>query len=116
MKFRDKRGWPIERIKGRPVTNFIRLLIHTNLKKTLFHKRTGCKKFTVKVEMPERWIPHFMSMLKYMESLGAVGSSREVAIYADGDGDFHPRFETNIKYETKKPVRDNHGNRMYDAG
>ena len=27
--FLDKNGWPIERIKGRPITNFIRILLHT---------------------------------------------------------------------------------------
>jgi len=30
MVFRDRYGWPVERIKGRPITNFIRLLLHTN--------------------------------------------------------------------------------------
>lgn len=25
----DKYGWPVERIQGRPVTNAIRLLLHT---------------------------------------------------------------------------------------
>ncbi len=34
MKPRDKYGWPVERIIGKPITNFIRLLIHTNLKAT----------------------------------------------------------------------------------
>jgi len=25
----DKYGWPVERIIGRPITNFLRILIHT---------------------------------------------------------------------------------------
>lgn len=29
MHFVDRHGWPVERIKGRPILNFIRLLIHT---------------------------------------------------------------------------------------
>jgi len=29
MQYLDKYGWPVERIKGRPVVNFIRLMIHT---------------------------------------------------------------------------------------
>lgn len=29
MQFLDKHGWPVERIKGRRITNLIRLLIHT---------------------------------------------------------------------------------------
>jgi hypothetical protein len=29
MQFLDRLGWPVERVKGRPVLNLIRLLIHT---------------------------------------------------------------------------------------
>jgi len=74
------------------------------------------KEFTIKVKMQERWIPHFMSMLKYMESCGSWGCSREVGIYSDGDGDFRPKFEADIEWKEKEPVRDNDGNRLYDAG
>jgi len=74
------------------------------------------KKFTIEVEMEERWIPHFMSMLKYIEYLGRVGSSRRVGIFADGDGDFNPKFKADIKWEEKEPVMDERGNRLYDAG
>jgi activator of HSP90 ATPase len=34
MKLRDKYGWPIELFIGKPITNFIRLLVHTNIRKT----------------------------------------------------------------------------------
>ena len=51
------------------------------------------KKFTIECEMKERWIPHFLGMLKKMEQLGGLGSSRPVGIFADGDGDFHPKFK-----------------------
>jgi hypothetical protein len=74
------------------------------------------KKFTITVEMPERWIPHFMSMLKYIQFLGNVGGSRMVSFYADGDGDFRPKFETDIGFEKVEPASDNSGDRMYDAG
>ena len=74
------------------------------------------KKFTIEVEMPERWIPHFMSMLKYMEQLGNIGSSRKVTFYADGDGDFRPKFKSEVEYETVEPVSDLDGRRLYDAG
>ena len=43
----------------------------------------------------------FMSMLKYMEMLGNNGSSRQVGIYSDGDGDFNPKFKTDIEWEAK---------------
>jgi hypothetical protein len=79
-------------------------------------KENFMKKFTIEVEMNERWIPHFMSMLKYMEMLGNKGSSRQVGIYSDGDGDFNPKFKTDIEWEAKPPVLDHDGNRIYDAG
>lgn len=74
-------------------------------------------KFTIECEMPDRWIPHFLSMLKYMEFLGAVGGSRKVAIYADGDGDFRPKFKWNESLPSdEKPLIDEDGHRLYDAG
>ena len=41
MKLRDKWGWPVVTIKGRPITNFIRRVIHTNIAKTLRNMRTS---------------------------------------------------------------------------
>ena len=76
------------------------------------------KKFTIKVEMEERWVNDFMSMLDKMEYLGNLGASRKVSIYADGDGDFRPKFKANINWNRVRPVdedydlTDNH----YDAG
>jgi len=29
--FRDRYGWPVERIIGRPITNIIRLILHTDI-------------------------------------------------------------------------------------
>lgn len=76
-----------------------------------------CTEFTVRITMQDRWIPHFLSMLKYMEQLGNSGCSRQVAIYADGDGDFHPRFkwDESLPFEME-PARDENGDRLYDAG
>jgi len=73
------------------------------------------KKFTINVEMEERWVVHFMSMLAEMESLGNMGSSTIVGMYADGDGDFRPKFETDIECERKEP-KDGQFGRIYDAG
>ena len=72
--------------------------------------------FTIECKMRERWVPHFMSMLKYMEQLGGLGSSRTVGIYSDGDGDFRPKFNFSIDSEVVKPKSDDKGNRLYDAG
>ena len=57
-----------------------------------------------------------MSMLKYMEYLGKIGCSRRVALFADGDGDFNPKFETDISFTEVEPVSEHDGNVIYDAG
>lgn len=74
-------------------------------------------KFTVECEMKDRWVPHFLAMLKYMEQLGKLGGSREVGIFADGDGDFHPEFQWDKGLPSEaEPARGVNGDRMYDAG
>jgi hypothetical protein len=76
-----------------------------------------CTEFNIKVTMKDRWIPHFLAMLKYMEQLGNAGSSRTVSFFADGDGDFRPKFEwENELSSNAEPVRDRYGERFYDAG
>ena len=73
--------------------------------------------FFIQVDMPDRWVPHFLSMLKYMERLGGIGASRKVAIYADGDGDFRPKFRWSDRLPCDaKPVSDKDGDHLYDAG
>lgn len=62
------------------------------------------RKFTVEVEMEERWVDNFCSMLHYIESLGNMGASDIVGIYADGDGDFRPKFKINTSYEKVEPI------------
>jgi len=74
------------------------------------------KKFTIEVEMEERWINDFMSMLNYMEKLGNLGASRNVSLFADGDGDFRPKFISNIEWEKVEPTASINGNNTYDAG
>lgn len=48
--------------------------------------------FLIKVTMQKRWIPHFLGLLKYMQNMGGVGSSRVAHFFCDGDGDFRPKF------------------------
>lgn len=50
------------------------------------------KEFSVKCKMNKRWIPYFVSFLKRMESDGNIGHSESIGFYADGDGDFRPKF------------------------
>ena len=54
------------------------------------------KEFNIHVNMEERWIPYFQSFLRYMQGMGSVGHSALVGFYADGDGDFNPKFEFDI--------------------
>lgn len=49
-------------------------------------------KFVIECEMRTRWVPHFLGMLKMMQYLGNIGSSRNLTFYSDGDGDFRPKF------------------------
>jgi|LakMenEpi03Aug12_release.lakeMendotaPanAssembly.Ray.scaffolds.fasta_scaffold1789748_1 hypothetical protein len=77
--------------------------------------------FTIECTMKGRWVPHFLSMLNYMQYLGNIGSSRKVALYSDGDGDFRPKFGviglTKDDFpKVVEPREDNKGNRLYDAG
>lgn len=75
------------------------------------------RKFTIECEVPERWVNQFCSFLKHLERNGNLGHSALVGFYADGDGDFRPRFNIKTAYEktggfktTKTPEA------MYDAG
>jgi len=74
-------------------------------------------KFVIECEMRTRWVPHFLAMLKYMQRLGGLGSSRLVSFYADGDGDFRPKFKWDESLPCDgKPIKDDGGDRTYDAG
>ena len=74
------------------------------------------KKFTIEVEMEERWIDDFCSMLKEMERLGNIGSSKKVGIYSDGDGDFRPKFNIDTEYSKVLPIINTNEEKIYDAG
>lgn len=80
--------------------------------------------FTVRVSMQRRWVPHFLGMLKTFQRLGGIGASRPVVFYADGDGDFRPKFlwDTDIvpveREEQPLPLDPGPGRRgfFFDAG
>lgn len=72
--------------------------------------------FTIKCTMRKRWAPQFSSMLKRMQYNGGIGRSREIAIYADGDGDFHPQFEFSQEFPEVEPISEHNENALYDAG
>ena len=41
MILRGKDGWPVELLIGRPITNAIRLLIHTSIRETWKRRKEG---------------------------------------------------------------------------
>lgn len=82
--------------------------------------------FNIQVTMEERWVNDFCSMLKWMESCGNLGHSSLVAFYADGDGDFRPKFQIDREFEQtheiwkhERPFKNGHmptPEVIYDAG
>lgn len=72
--------------------------------------------FNITCKMNERWAPHFLGMLKQMQRLGSVGSSRRVSIYADGDGDFRPKFEWGSMAAADPTLGSPNDDTLFDAG
>ena len=78
--------------------------------------------FNIRVRMNERWVNDFCSFLKYMESCGNMGHSAPIAFYADGDGDFRPKFEIDREFEQTEGAWEKDGINlpdpevMFDAG
>lgn len=60
--------------------------------------------FTIEVTMKDRWVNDFCSMLNWMQSCGNLGHSSLVGFYADGDGDFRPKFEINTEWEKTEGI------------
>ena len=76
------------------------------------------KTFNIEVTMIERWINDFCSMLKWMENCGNIGHSSIVGFYADGDGDFRPKFNIGTEFEKTEGYREKLPKLevIYDAG
>ena len=61
--------------------------------------------FNIKVTMKDRWVDDFCSMLKWMQDCGQMGHSSLVGFFADGDGDFRPKFEIDHPFNDKEGYR-----------
>ena len=73
--------------------------------------------FTVTCTMKRRWAEQFIGMLDCMRRLGSMGSSRTVKFYADGDGDYRPRFRYLAPCHPAQPrVVEPNGDIFFDAG
>ena len=73
--------------------------------------------FAITAKMSRRWADQFCSMLKYMEYLGNLGSSKTVEFFCDGDGDFRPKFTLPLEIKTDiVPFPMENGNAFFDAG
>ena len=55
--------------------------------------------FNIEATMNERWVNDFCSMLHWMQSCGNMGHSSITGFYADGDGDFRPKFKIDTEWE-----------------
>lgn len=77
-------------------------------------------KLKIDADIPDRWVPVFLGFLKRLEYCGAIGTSRKTTIYADGDGDFRPKFEVRSDGgelpAPAEPAEDIRGNQVFDAG
>lgn len=73
--------------------------------------------FTIRCTMRARWVPYFLGLLKRMQYQGGIGTSRWVHFFADGDGDFRPRFRLPSKFgEPAKPTGNDGDEAWWDAG
>lgn len=63
--------------------------------------------FDVHCKMKKCWANEFLSLLKDMQRLGEMGSSRFRGMYCDGDGDFRPKFTHNFaEFSETEPRKD----------
>ena len=79
------------------------------------------KTFNITCKMEERWIASFIKMLDSMSYCGSIGHSEFVGLYADGDGDFQPKFTydkvlTSIGDKPKTIKNPSGQMTMFDAG
>lgn len=74
--------------------------------------------FQLTCRVQTRWVPYFLGMLKHMQRLGSRGSSREVTFYADGDGDFRPKFSwpDDLPAPVEPTETKPNGDTFFDAG
>ena len=71
------------------------------------------KKFTIDCEIPDRWVNDFCSFLRQLEYKGNIGHSSLIGFYADGDGDFRPKFTISTDWERTEGIWNKPGNKLY---
>lgn len=74
--------------------------------------------FQLTCTVQTRWLPQFLGMLKQMQQLGSLGSSRDVIFFADGDGDYRPKFSwpDNLPAPSDPTETKPNGDTFFDAG
>lgn len=79
-------------------------------------KDTDVITVTFTVTARRRWIKQLAGLFAHMQKLGSWGSSRMLHFYADGDGDFRPKFAfADSEVTPATPIRDNDGEATFDA-
>lgn len=80
-------------------------------------------KLTIEMEVTGPQALALKAMFEYWNELSSIGSSREVAFYVDGDGNFHPKCKITSEpkivkltddMRAKAIVADDNGDRVYD--
>ena len=75
------------------------------------------KTFTITCTMNEKWIPHFLGVLRRMQILGEIGSSRNITLFSAGAGDFKPKFEWNTELPIpSSPTKQSGGDTIFNVG
>lgn len=80
-------------------------------------------KMTIEMDVTQAQGLALQAMFKYWNYLAAIGSSRRVGFYVDGDGNFHPNCT--IKFDEEMPeltkrlekaavTNESNGDRQYD--
>lgn len=58
-------------------------------------------KFTIDVDMEEKWVDDFCSFLRYLQFCGDARHSSIVGFYADGDKGFRANFNIGMNFNIK---------------
>ena len=61
-------------------------------------------KLNLEITIPKRWVTKFLQFLNCLRWCGQQGTSRTVAFYADGDGDFRP-FDFKVNGEEVEQIK-----------
>ena len=100
------------------ILNTIKTFIRNIKWRLQYNKKYKKRKFKIKAEIDERWVDDFCTFLYELEHNGEIGHSSLIGFYADGDGDFQPKFKIKTNHNFTKPKNKirKEAEKIYDAG